>query len=75
MGLIHAYLPEIAIVGIENGDLVELLDDLDADVPKYVLVPFLFGFSTTLVLAIFNRIIAGISSLFGISGETTTRGE
>ncbi len=40
-----------------------------------VLVPFLFGFSTALVLAIFNRIIAGISSLFGISGETTTRGE
>jgi hypothetical protein len=40
-----------------------------------VLVPFLFGFSTTLVLAIFNRIIAGVSSLFGISGETTTRRE
>ena len=35
MGLVHAYLPEIAIVGIENGDLVGLLDDLDADVPKY----------------------------------------
>jgi hypothetical protein len=32
-----------------------------------VLVPFMFGFSTTLVLAIFNRVIGGISALFGIS--------
>lgn len=40
-----------------------------------VLVPFMFGFSTTLVLAIFNRIIAGISTLFGISNETTARRE
>jgi hypothetical protein len=39
-----------------------------------VLVPFMFGFSTTLVLAIFNRIIVGISALFGIS-EMTTRSE
>src|SRR6516164_5847120 len=31
MGIVHAYLSEIAIVGIEVG----LLDDLDADVPKY----------------------------------------
>jgi hypothetical protein len=40
-----------------------------------VLVPFMVGFSTTLVLAIFNRIIGGISALFGISNETTTRNE
>jgi hypothetical protein len=40
-----------------------------------VLVPFMFGFSTTLVLAIFNRIITGISALFGISAETATRRE
>ena len=40
-----------------------------------VLIPFMFGFSTTLVLAIFNRIIGGISALFGISSETTTRSE
>jgi hypothetical protein len=35
MRLVHAYLPEISIVGIENGDLAGLLDDLDAGVPKY----------------------------------------
>jgi hypothetical protein len=40
-----------------------------------VLVPFMFGFSTTLVLAIFNRIITAISALFGITGETTARSE
>ena len=34
-----------------------------------VLVPFMFGFSTTLVLAIFSRIIGGISALFGISNR------
>jgi hypothetical protein len=38
-----------------------------------VLVPFMFGFSTTLVLAIFGRVIAGISALFGIANETTGR--
>jgi hypothetical protein len=40
-----------------------------------VLLPFMFGFSTTLVLAIFNRIIVGISTVFGISSETTERSE
>jgi hypothetical protein len=40
-----------------------------------VLIPFMFGFSTTLVLAIFNKIIGGISALFGISAETTARSE
>jgi hypothetical protein len=40
-----------------------------------VLVPFMFGFSTPLVLAILNRIIGGIGALFGVSSETTTRGE
>ena len=37
------------------------------------LLPFMLGFSTTLVLAIFNRIIAGISTLFGISSGTNVR--
>jgi len=37
------------------------------------LLPFMLGFSTTLVLAIFNRVIAGISSLFGIAGGTNVR--
>jgi hypothetical protein len=37
------------------------------------LLPFMLGFSTTLVLAIFNRIIAGISTLFGISSGTSAR--
>jgi hypothetical protein len=40
-----------------------------------VLVPFMFGFSTPLVLAILNRIVGGIGSLFGVSSETTTRSE
>lgn len=40
-----------------------------------VLVPFMFGFSTTLVLAIFSRVIAGISALFGISSDTTARSD
>jgi hypothetical protein len=40
-----------------------------------VLLPFMFGFSTTLVLAIFNRIVGGISNVFGISSETTARSE
>ncbi len=39
------------------------------------LLPFMFGFSTTLVLAIFNRIVGGISTVFGISSETTARSE
>jgi hypothetical protein len=39
------------------------------------LVPFMLGFSTTLVLAIFNRIIGGISTMFGISGGTTVQRE
>jgi hypothetical protein len=34
-----------------------------------VIIPFMFGFSTTLVLAVFNRIIGGISALFGISRD------
>jgi hypothetical protein len=34
------------------------------------LLPFMLGFSTTLVLAIFNRVIAGISALFGIASGT-----
>lgn len=37
------------------------------------LLPFTLGFSTTLVLAIFNRIIAGISTLFGISSGTNAQ--
>jgi hypothetical protein len=37
------------------------------------LLPFMLGFSTTLVLAIFNRIVAGISALFGISSATNVR--
>jgi hypothetical protein len=37
------------------------------------LLPFILGFSTTLVLAIFNRVIAGISALFGISSGATIR--
>ncbi len=41
----------------------------------FVLLPFMFGFSTTLVLAIFNRIVGGISTIFGISSETTARSE
>jgi hypothetical protein len=40
-----------------------------------VLLPFMFGFSTTLVLTIFNRIIGGISTVFGISSETMARSE
>jgi hypothetical protein len=40
-----------------------------------VLVPFMFGFSTTLVLAIFNKVVGGVSAIFGISTETTTRSE
>jgi hypothetical protein len=31
-----------------------------------LLVPFLLGFSTTLVMAVLNRMIAGIESMFGI---------
>jgi hypothetical protein len=40
-----------------------------------VLLPFMFGFSTTLVLAIFNKIVGGVSAVFGISSETTARSE
>jgi hypothetical protein len=39
------------------------------------LLPFMLGFSTTLVLAIFNCIIAGISTLFGISSGTNARAD
>ncbi len=39
-----------------------------------VLAPFMFGFSTTLVLSIFDRIVKGIGVLFGVSRETK-RGE
>ncbi len=38
-----------------------------------VLLPFMFGFSTTLVLTIFNKIVGGISAIFGISSETAAR--
>jgi len=40
-----------------------------------VLLPFMFGFSTTLVLAIFNKIVGGVSAIFGISTEPTARSE
>jgi hypothetical protein len=34
-----------------------------------ILAPFLFGFSTTLVLAILERVIDGIRTIFGIQGN------
>jgi hypothetical protein len=38
-----------------------------------LLVPFLLGFSTTLVMAVLNRMIAGIESMFGIERSVPKR--
>jgi hypothetical protein len=39
---------------------------LDAGHGVFLLVPFVLGFSTTLVMAVLNRMIAGIETMFGI---------
>jgi hypothetical protein len=36
----------------------------------YLLVPFLLGFSTTLVMAVVNRLISGVETIFGIERNT-----
>ena len=38
-----------------------------------LLVPFLLGFSTTLVMAVLNRMVAGIESMFGIERSVQKR--
>jgi hypothetical protein len=47
--------------------------DLDAGRGVFLLVPFLLGFSTTLVMTILNRMIGGIETMFGIERSTAKR--
>jgi hypothetical protein len=47
--------------------------DLDSARGLLLLVPFLLGFSTTLVMAVLNRMIAGIETMFGIERIASKR--
>jgi hypothetical protein len=47
--------------------------DLDAGHGVLLLAPFLLGFSTTLVMAVLSRMVAGIETLFGIERSSTHR--
>lgn len=48
--------------------------DLAAGRGVLLLVPFLLGFSTTLVMAVLNRMVAGIESMFGIERSVSKAG-
>jgi hypothetical protein len=45
--------------------------DIDSGRGILLLVPFLLGFSTTLVMAVLNRMISGIETMFGIERKLT----
>jgi hypothetical protein len=53
------YFKEFTIWVLNGGDL-------DAGRGVLLLVPFLLGFSTTLVMAVLNRMVGGIETMFGI---------
>jgi hypothetical protein len=49
--------------------------DIDSAHGLLLLVPFVLGFSTTLVMAVLNRMVAGIETMFGIQGNTAKRSD
>lgn len=53
------YFKEFTIWVLNGGDL-------DAGHGALLLLPFLLGFSTTLVMTVLNRMVAGIETMFGI---------
>lgn len=60
----HGYLHKL-IVAHAPTDNAELLQDMGL-----TLLPFILGFSTTLVLNIMERFVSAVGSLFGISSTT-----
>jgi hypothetical protein len=51
----------------QMGDLVKSIANFDATKFLYVVLPFMIGFSTNLVLAILDRLVMSVRTFFGIA--------